>query len=166
MSSFAVGARVVLFAFGPGLVEAVESGAEGSVFVVVDANGQRRRIPEARASLVMRAPITAERAHALLAQLGQPAWPSDDNWKRRLTRYQETVRAASSEGEHVDGGTPEDIANVARELAELGAVKTLSLVERRLALDARTLLAREIALSLDRNEADVLAEIESILKSV
>ncbi|MBI5520429.1 MAG: CarD family transcriptional regulator [Desulfovibrio sp.] len=78
------------------------------------------------------------------------------NWNRRYREYSEKLKSVDLA----------DVAYVLKELFLIGMDKELSFGERRLLEQAMTLVSMELAYSMDRDQADVKADINEMFADV
>jgi CarD family transcriptional regulator len=156
--SVAIGDVVVYGAYGVGRVVALEqncvAGTERECIVIELAAGLRVTLPVEDAAERLRAVVNdAELAHVQKTLAGE-ATTREESWTRRIKESRAKLA----------GGRAADLAELVRDggrLERLGYPSRLSNGERRLYVQARQLLAREIGSARGIDEGDADAWIET-----
>jgi CarD family transcriptional regulator len=107
-------------------------------------------------SVGLRPPVTERQIREIFAILKERTFAFDNQtWNRRYRGFMDKIKT----------GSVFDVAEVMRDLYRLKAEKSLSFGERRMLETARTLIVKEIAVTRDRSEDKVQAEIEKIFET-
>jgi CarD family transcriptional regulator len=104
-------------------------------------------------SVGLRRPISEEEIEEIFAILRERTIAFDNQtWNRRYRGFMDKIKT----------GSVFDVAEVMRDLYRLKAEKSLSFGERRMLETARALIVKEIAVTREKSEEKVQAEIEEI----
>ena len=158
---FDIGDKAVYPGHGVGVIEAIESktisGKEQLFYIlrIVD-NGMTIMIPTGNLNVVgLREVIPSveiSRVFQILKERRDS--PDTQTWNRRYREYMEKI----------NGGSIFSIAEVLRDLQVLKMEKNLSFGERKILDTARNLLVKELAVSKDCKETEILLEIKQIFE--
>ena len=156
---FKVGDKAVYPAQGVAEVISIEdkdiAGSRTRFYVlrILDTN-RKIMVPVANAKTVgLRPPIGEKGIREIFAILKERDIASDNQtWNRRYRGFMDKIKT----------GSVYDVAEVMRDLSRLGAEKALSFGERRMLETARMLIVKEIAVTRDKSEEKVQAEIDKI----
>jgi CarD family transcriptional regulator len=123
------------------------------VLRILDTN-RKIMVPVNNAKSVgLRKPISEEEIEEIFAILRERTIAFDNQtWNRRYRGFMDKIKT----------GSVFDVAEVMRDLYRLKAEKSLSFGERRMLETARALIVKEIAVTRDKTEENVQAEIEQI----
>jgi len=123
------------------------------VLRILDTN-RKIMVPVNNAKSVgLRRPISEEEIEEIFAILRERTIAFDNQtWNRRYRGFMDKIKT----------GSVFDVAEVMRDLYRLKAEKSLSFGERRMLETARALIVKEIAVTRDKSEENVQAEIEEI----
>ncbi len=156
---FAQGDMAVYPAHGVGQIEAIETksigGKDQSFYVMrIVKTGMTIMIPTATSQNVgLRSIISAEEAEQVWKiLLDRDVELTPQTWNRRYREYMEKIKT----------GSAFEVAEVLRDLYLLRGDKELSYGERKMLDTAMELLAKEISLARNMEEAAVVAQIEQI----
>jgi CarD family transcriptional regulator len=104
-------------------------------------------------SVGLRRPISEEEIEEIFTILRERTIAFDNQtWNRRYRGFMDKIKT----------GSVFDVAEVMRDLYRLKAEKSLSFGERRMLETARALIVKEIAVTREKSEENVQAEIEQI----
>jgi len=104
----------------------------------------------------LRRPISEEEIEEIFAILKERTIAFDNQtWNRRYRGFMDKIKT----------GSVFDVAEVMRDLYRLKAEKSLSFGERRMLETARALIVKEIAVTREKSEENVQAEIEEIFET-
>ena len=107
-------------------------------------------------SVGLRPPISERQIREIFAILKERTFAFDNQtWNRRYRGFMDKIKT----------GSVFDVAEVMRDLYRLKAEKSLSFGERRMLETARTLIVKEIAVTRDKSEDKIQAEIEKIFET-
>jgi RNA polymerase-interacting CarD/CdnL/TRCF family regulator len=156
-----VGALIVYGGHGVGRVSARRpakgENAEGATVVLEFPSGLSVILPLERAEECLRPPAGATECEAVRAALRARNTPIEQSWQARTRTMQTKIAVAD----------PVGLAEIVRDAVErqrrFGAGATLSSAEQELYQKARRLLAAELAVAADIDEAEADAWIESHL---
>jgi CarD family transcriptional regulator len=157
--TFKVGDKAVYPAQGVAEVISIEekdiAGNRMQFYVlrILDTN-RKIMVPVNNAKSVgLRPPISESEIREIFAILKERNITFDNQtWNRRYRGFMDKIKT----------GSVFDVAEVMRDLYRLKAEKSLSFGERRMLETARALIVKEIAVTRDRSEDKVQAEIEKI----
>jgi CarD family transcriptional regulator len=123
------------------------------VLRILDTN-RKIMVPVNNAKSVgLRRPISEEEIEEIFAILRERTIAFDNQtWNRRYRGFMDKIKT----------GSVFDVAEVMRDLYRLKAEKSLSFGERRMLETARALIVKEIAVTREKSEENVQAEIELI----
>jgi CarD family transcriptional regulator len=123
------------------------------VLRILDTN-RKIMVPVNNAKSVgLRRPISEEEIEEIFAILRERTIAFDNQtWNRRYRGFMDKIKT----------GSVFDVAEVMRDLYRLKAEKSLSFGERRMLETARALIVKEIAVTREKPEENVQAEIEQI----
>jgi CarD family transcriptional regulator len=123
------------------------------VLRILDTN-RKIMVPVNNAKSVgLRRPISEEEIEEIFAILRERTIAFDNQtWNRRYRGFMDKIKT----------GSVFDVAEVMRDLYRLKAEKSLSFGERRMLETARALIVKEIAVTREKSEEKVQAEIEEI----
>jgi CarD family transcriptional regulator len=123
------------------------------VLRILDTN-RKIMVPVNNAKSVgLRRPISEEEIEEIFAILRERTIAFDNQtWNRRYRGFMDKIKT----------GSVFDVAEVMRDLYRLKAEKSLSFGERRMLETARALIVKEIAVTREKPEENVQAEIEKI----
>jgi CarD family transcriptional regulator len=123
------------------------------VLRILDTN-RKIMVPVNNAKSVgLRRPISEEEIEEIFAILRERTIAFDNQtWNRRYRGFMDKIKT----------GSVFDVAEVMRDLYRLKAEKSLSFGERRMLETARALIVKEIAVTREKSEENVQAEIEEI----
>jgi CarD family transcriptional regulator len=123
------------------------------VLRILDTN-RKIMVPVNNAKSVgLRRPISEEEIEEIFAILRERTIAFDNQtWNRRYRGFMDKIKT----------GSVFDVAEVMRDLYRLKAEKSLSFGERRMLETARALIVKEIAVTREKPEEKVQAEIEEI----
>ena len=160
--TFKVGDKAVYPAQGVAEVTSIEekdiAGQRLKFYVlrILDTN-RRIMVPINNAKSVgLRPPINEREVRAIFAILKERTFSFDNQtWNRRYRGFMDKIKT----------GSVFDVAEVMRDLYRLKAEKSLSFGERRMLETARALIVKEIAVTRDKPEEKVQAEIEKIFNN-
>jgi CarD family transcriptional regulator len=126
------------------------------VLRILDTN-RKIMVPVNNAKSVgLRKPISEEEIEEIFAILRERTIAFDNQtWNRRYRGFMDKIKT----------GSVFDVAEVMRDLYRLKAEKSLSFGERRMLETARALIVKEIAVTRDKTEENVQAEIEQIFET-
>ncbi|HEX7477804.1 MAG TPA: CarD family transcriptional regulator [Polyangiales bacterium] len=126
------------------------------VLRILDTN-RKIMVPVANAKSVgLRPPISEEEIEEIFAILRERTIAFDNQtWNRRYRGFMDKIKT----------GSVFDVAEVMRDLYRLKAEKSLSFGERRMLETARALIVKEIAVTREKSEDKVQAEIEEIFET-
>jgi len=126
------------------------------VLRILDTN-RKIMVPVNNAKSVgLRRPISEEEIEEIFAILRERTIAFDNQtWNRRYRGFMDKIKT----------GSVFDVAEVMRDLYRLKAEKSLSFGERRMLETARALIVKEIAVTRDKTEENVQAEIEQIFET-
>lgn len=158
-NAFKVGDKAVYPAQGVAEVISIEekdiAGNRLKFYVlrILDTN-RKIMVPVNNAKSVgLRKPISEEEIEEIFAILRERTIAFDNQtWNRRYRGFMDKIKT----------GSVFDVAEVMRDLYRLKAEKSLSFGERRMLETARALIVKEIAVTRDKSEENVQAEIEEI----
>jgi CarD family transcriptional regulator len=158
-NSFKVGDKAVYPAQGVAEVISIEekdiAGNRLKFYVlrILDTN-RKIMVPVNNAKSVgLRRPISEEEIEEIFAILRERTIAFDNQtWNRRYRGFMDKIKT----------GSVFDVAEVMRDLYRLKAEKSLSFGERRMLETARALIVKEIAVTREKSEEKVQAEIEEI----
>lgn len=125
------------------------------VLRILDTN-RKIMVPVNNAKSVgLRRPISEEEIQDIFAILRERTIAFDNQtWNRRYRGFMDKIKT----------GSVFDVAEVMRDLYRLKAEKSLSFGERRMLETARALIVKEIAVTREKSEEIVQAEIEQIFE--
>jgi CarD family transcriptional regulator len=125
------------------------------VLRILDTN-RKIMVPVNNAKSVgLRRPISEEEIQDIFAILRERTIAFDNQtWNRRYRGFMDKIKT----------GSVFDVAEVMRDLYRLKAEKSLSFGERRMLETARALIVKEIAVTREKSEETVQAEIEQIFE--
>jgi CarD family transcriptional regulator len=107
-------------------------------------------------SVGLRPPVSEPQIREIFAILKDRTFAFDNQtWNRRYRGFMDKIKT----------GSVFDVAEVMRDLYRLKAEKSLSFGERRMLETARTLIVKEIAVTREKSEDKVQAEIEEIFET-
>ncbi len=123
------------------------------VLRILDTN-RKIMVPVNNAKSVgLRRPISEEEIEEIFAILRERTIAFDNQtWNRRYRGFMDKIKT----------GSVFDVAEVMRDLYRLKAEKSLSFGERRMLETARALIVKEIAVTREKSEEKIQAEIEEI----
>jgi CarD family transcriptional regulator len=123
------------------------------VLRILDTN-RKIMVPVNNAKSVgLRKPISEEEIEEIFTILRERTIAFDNQtWNRRYRGFMDKIKT----------GSVFDVAEVMRDLYRLKAEKSLSFGERRMLETARALIVKEIAVTREKSEENVQAEIEEI----
>ena len=126
------------------------------VLRILDTN-RKIMVPVNNAKSVgLRRPISEEEIEEIFAILRERTIAFDNQtWNRRYRGFMDKIKT----------GSVFDVAEVMRDLYRLKAEKSLSFGERRMLETARALIVKEIAVTREKSEDKVQAEIEQIFEA-
>ena len=126
------------------------------VLRILDTN-RKIMVPVNNAKSVgLRRPISEEEIEEIFAILRERTIAFDNQtWNRRYRGFMDKIKT----------GSVFDVAEVMRDLYRLKAEKSLSFGERRMLETARALIVKEIAVTREKSEENVQAEIEEIFET-
>jgi len=126
------------------------------VLRILDTN-RKIMVPVNNAKSVgLRRPISEEEIEEIFAILRERTIAFDNQtWNRRYRGFMDKIKT----------GSVFDVAEVMRDLYRLKAEKSLSFGERRMLETARALIVKEIAVTREKSEENVQAEIEQIFET-
>jgi CarD family transcriptional regulator len=126
------------------------------VLRILDTN-RKIMVPVNNAKSVgLRRPISEEEIQDIFAILRERTIAFDNQtWNRRYRGFMDKIKT----------GSVFDVAEVMRDLYRLKAEKSLSFGERRMLETARALIVKEIAVTREKSEENVQAEIEQIFET-
>jgi CarD family transcriptional regulator len=126
------------------------------VLRILDTN-RKIMVPVNNAKSVgLRRPISEEEIEEIFAILRERTIAFDNQtWNRRYRGFMDKIKT----------GSVLDVAEVMRDLYRLKAEKSLSFGERRMLETARALIVKEIAVTREKSEEKVQAEIEEIFET-
>jgi CarD family transcriptional regulator len=126
------------------------------VLRILDTN-RKIMVPVNNAKSVgLRRPICEEEIQDIFAILRERTIAFDNQtWNRRYRGFMDKIKT----------GSVFDVAEVMRDLYRLKAEKSLSFGERRMLETARALIVKEIAVTREKSEENVQAEIEQIFET-
>jgi CarD family transcriptional regulator len=126
------------------------------VLRILDTN-RKIMVPVNNAKSVgLRRPISEEEIEEIFAILRERTIAFDNQtWNRRYRGFMDKIKT----------GSVFDVAEVMRDLYRLKAEKSLSFGERRMLETARALIVKEIAVTREKSEEKVQAEIEEIFET-
>ena len=158
---FDIGDKAVYPGHGVGVIEAIESktisGREQLFYIlrIVD-NGMTIMIPTGNLDIVGMREVIPPMEIPKVFQILKERRISLDNqtWNRRYREYMIKINI----------GSIFSIAEVLRDLQVLKMEKTLSFGERKILDTAKNLLVKELAVSRDVKESEVLTEIKKIFE--
>src|SRR5262245_35694028 len=161
-TSFKVGDKAVYPAQGVAEVVSIEekdiAGQRQKFFVlrILDTN-RKIMVPVDNARHVgLRPPISEKEIQEIFAILRERTIAFDNQtWNRRYRGFMDKIKT----------GSVFDVAEVMRDLYRLKAEKSLSFGERRMLETARALIVKEIAVTREKSEDKVQAEIEQIFEA-
>lgn len=113
-------------------------------------------VPVANANTVgLRPPISEQEITEIFSILRKQTIAFDNQtWNRRYRGFMDKIKT----------GSVFDVAEVMRDLYRLRAEKSLSFGERRMLETARALIVKEIAVTRDKSEENIQAEIEQLFE--
>jgi CarD family transcriptional regulator len=161
-NAFKVGDKAVYPAQGVAEVISIEekdiAGNRLKFYVlrILDTN-RKIMVPVNNAKSVgLRRPISEEEIEEIFTILRERTIAFDNQtWNRRYRGFMDKIKT----------GSVFDVAEVMRDLYRLKAEKSLSFGERRMLETARALIVKEIAVTRDKSEENVQAEIEEIFET-
>ncbi|MEY4577793.1 MAG: hypothetical protein RL701_2496 [Pseudomonadota bacterium] len=126
------------------------------VLRILDTN-RKIMVPVNNAKTVgLRRPISEEEIAEIFTILKERTIAFDNQtWNRRYRGFMDKIKT----------GSVFDVAEVMRDLYRLKAEKSLSFGERRMLETARALIVKEIAVTREKSEENVQAEIEEIFET-
>jgi CarD family transcriptional regulator len=126
------------------------------VLRILDTN-RKIMVPVANAKSVgLRPPISEKDIEEIFAILRERTIAFDNQtWNRRYRGFMDKIKT----------GSVFDVAEVMRDLYRLKAEKSLSFGERRMLETARALIVKEIAVTREKSEDKIQAEIEQIFET-
>jgi CarD family transcriptional regulator len=126
------------------------------VLRILDTN-RKIMVPVNNAKSVgLRRPISEEEIEEIFAILRERTIAFDNQtWNRRYRGFMDKIKT----------GSVFDVAEVMRDLYRLKAEKSLSFGERRMLETARALIVKEIAVTREKSEEKIQAEIEEIFET-
>jgi len=126
------------------------------VLRILDTN-RKIMVPVNNAKSVgLRRPISEEEIEEIFAILRERTIAFDNQtWNRRYRGFMDKIKT----------GSVFDVAEVMRDLYRLKAEKSLSFGERRMLETARALIVKEIAVTREKSEEKIQAEIEQIFET-
>jgi CarD family transcriptional regulator len=126
------------------------------VLRILDTN-RKIMVPVNNAQSVgLRRPISEEEIEEIFAILRERTIAFDNQtWNRRYRGFMDKIKT----------GSVFDVAEVMRDLYRLKAEKSLSFGERRMLETARALIVKEIAVTREKSEENIQAEIEEIFET-
>ena len=126
------------------------------VLRILDTN-RKIMVPVANAKSVgLRPPISEPEIEEIFAILRERTIAFDNQtWNRRYRGFMDKIKT----------GSVFDVAEVMRDLYRLKAEKSLSFGERRMLETARALIVKEIAVTREKSEEKIQAEIEEIFET-
>jgi CarD family transcriptional regulator len=126
------------------------------VLRILDTN-RKIMVPVNNAKSVgLRKPISEEEIEEIFTILRERTIAFDNQtWNRRYRGFMDKIKT----------GSVFDVAEVMRDLYRLKAEKSLSFGERRMLETARALIVKEIAVTREKSEEKVQAEIEEIFET-
>jgi CarD family transcriptional regulator len=159
---FKVGDKAVYPAQGVAEVISIEekdiAGQRQQFYVlrILDTN-RKIMVPVDNARNVgLRPPISEKEIQEIFAILRERTIAFDNQtWNRRYRGFMDKIKT----------GSVYDVAEVMRDLYRLKAEKSLSFGERRMLETARALIVKEIAVTREKSEEKVQAEIEQIFET-
>lgn len=152
---FSVNDKIVYPMHGAGIIEKIEEKevlGEVKKYYIMTAPNQNMQvmIPVEKSSVIgIREIVSKEEAAKVMDCLGSESTPMPDNWNRR---YRENV-------EKLKTGDIYAVAEVVRNLTRVDKIKKLSAGEKKLLNNAKQILVSELALSFDKSDEDIYAEI-------
>ena len=161
-NAFKVGDKAVYPAQGVAEVISIEekdiAGNRLKFYVlrILDTN-RKIMVPVNNAKSVgLRRPISEEEIGEIFVILRERTIAFDNQtWNRRYRGFMDKIKT----------GSVFDVAEVMRDLYRLKAEKSLSFGERRMLETARALIVKEIAVTREKTEENVQAEIEEIFET-
>lgn len=158
---FKPGDKAVYPAHGVGEVKAIEtreiSGNKQTFYILnIMENGMTIMVPTQNVKSVgLREIIDEDQVEEVYAILEERDVAIDNQtWNRRYREYMDKIKT----------GSVYEIAEVLRDLSLLKFEKELSFGERKMLDTARSLLVKELSIAEDREEKDVLKDIQKIFK--
>lgn len=126
------------------------------VLRILDTN-RKIMVPVNNAKSVgLRKPISEEEIEEIFTILRERTIAFDNQtWNRRYRGFMDKIKT----------GSVFDVAEVMRDLYRLKAEKSLSFGERRMLETARALIVKEIAVTREKSEEKIQAEIEKIFET-
>lgn len=126
------------------------------VLRILDTN-RKIMVPVNNAKSVgLRKPISEEEIEEIFTILRERTIAFDNQtWNRRYRGFMDKIKT----------GSVFDVAEVMRDLYRLKAEKSLSFGERRMLETARALIVKEIAVTREKSEENIQAEIEQIFET-
>jgi CarD family transcriptional regulator len=126
------------------------------VLRILDTN-RKIMVPVNNAKSVgLRKPISEEEIEEIFTILRERTIAFDNQtWNRRYRGFMDKIKT----------GSVFDVAEVMRDLYRLKAEKSLSFGERRMLETARALIVKEIAVTREKSEENIQAEIEEIFET-
>lgn len=159
---FKPGDKAVYPAHGVGEVQSIEtreiSGNRQTFYILkILDNGMTIMVPTTNVKSVgLREVISEDEVDEVYAILKERDVTVDNQtWNRRYREYMDKIKT----------GSVYEIAEVLRDLSMLKFEKELSFGERKMLDTARSLLIKELAIAQEKEEADVLKEIQKIFKN-
>ena len=156
---FSIGDKVSYPMHGAGLIQKIEKrqilGEERSYYIVhIDHGNMDVMVPVIGCDKVgLRSIVPVSAIEGVLKVLASPSEPMDENWNRRNRDNIERLKT----------GDLAKVAAVIRDLARVDAIKKLSTGEKKMLSNAKTILASEMAMTLDKPEAEVVQMIEEAI---
>ncbi len=158
--TFAPGDKIVHPAHGAGIIGAIEQPDildEFNRYYVIELTAQDMRVlvPVRTAEEIgLRAVMTKKETKAVFKLLKSDAEELPDDFKKRQTLIAKRLKE----------GDIDSLTGVVRDMAVRAIIKTYSPTEARLYEQARSMLSGEMALSLDIEVEEALAQIDTVLE--
>jgi len=157
--AFKIGDKAVYPAHGVGVIEGIETreiaGTKQTFYVLkIMENGMTIMVPTRNADNIgMREVIASEQIHQVFDILQERGVKLDSQtWNRRYREYMGKIKT----------GSVFEVAKVLRDLSILKTSKSLSFGERKMFDIAKSLLVKELAVSVEESEESVEDRINEI----
>jgi len=156
---YSIGDKVSYPMHGGGLVQSIEErqilGESRAYYIIRIKHGNMQvMVPVLGCEKVGLRPIVKKNAlKSVFDTLASDSEPMDDNWNRRNRDNLERLKT----------GNLNSVAAVIRDLARVDETKKLSTGEKKLLSNAKNILASEISMVLDKEEAEVVKMIEEAI---
>ena len=153
---FSVGDKVVYPMHGAGIIQSIEEKkvlGEVKSYYILNVTHERMQVmvPTDGNSAGLRSIVCCDMIESVKDVLAAESTPMDVNWNRRNRDNMEKLKT----------GDICQVAEVVRNLTRIDRVKTLSTGEKKLLLNAKQILASEISLVQNIEEAAALTMIDS-----